>query len=390
MKVSCGIFTNIAPLYSRPLWYQLASSENVDYCFYSSQNGFSGIKTIDINESKSINCDGKLNWFFLKNLFIKNFLFYQTGIISKCVRTNYDAYILYGEMHCISNWLAAMICKIRKKPLLFWGHGLYGNEKFIKKAVRLLYYRIADYHLVYGNRSRNLMIESGFNPDKVYVVYNSLDYNSHKKIYEKRNQVELDQLKKKLFPNSWNLPVVIFIGRLTKEKKISYLLEAIQHNMGKGNCYNCLIVGGGSESDNLRNISSSLGISDLVCFYGPCYDDILNGKFIMMSECCVSPGNVGLTAIHSMSLGTPVITHKNMCDQGPEAETIIQDKTGSFFEENNIISLSYVIEDFIANNKKTLMEMNCLELVREYWNPENQTSVFDKAVLESVKTKYDQ
>jgi len=387
MKKSCGFFTNIAPLYSRPLWYQLSESEKVDYSFYASPCGFSGIKTIDSNESKFANNKGKLEWFFLKNVLFRNVLLYQFGIISKCIRTDYDVYILYGEMYSISGWIAALICKLRKKPVLLLGHGMYGNEKRMKKIVRLLYYRIADYHLVYGNRSKKLMVESGFSPERIFTVYNSLDYNLHNKLYKEKDLGELDDFRRKLFPENSNLPLVMFIGRLTKEKKIQYLLEAISLSRGKGNNYNCLIVGGGSESDNLKNLSESMNISDSVCFYGPSYDENINAKLIMMSECCVSPGNVGLTAIHCLSLGTPVITHSNFFNQGPEVESVIQDKTGLFFEENNVNDLSDVIDDMILNRKKSYMEPNCIGQIAEFWNPMKQASVFDEAVITAVRMR---
>jgi glycosyltransferase involved in cell wall biosynthesis len=385
MKKSCGFFTNIAPLYSRPLWYELSASKEVDYFFYSSKYGFAGIETIDLNESKFVNPIGKLNWRFLKNILIKNILFWQIGIISKCLKTNFDAYILYGEMHNISNWIAALICKIRNKPVLFWGHGFYGNERFIKKNIRILFYKIADYHLVYGNRAKSLMIESGFKPNKIYTVYNSLDYSVHKKLYEERNQYDLEKLKTKLFSDKSELPVILFIGRLTKEKKISYLLEAIWLSKKKGNNYNCLIVGSGRELDNLRDLSNSFEISDSVCFYGPSYDEDINAKLIMMSECCVSPGNVGLTAIHSLSFGTPVITHGNWFNQGPEVEAVIQNETGLFFKENDVYSLSEVIDDLVLNRKKLVMEVNCIKQVKEFWNPMKQAAVFDSAILDSLK-----
>ncbi len=385
MKKSCGFFTNIAPLYSRALWYELSASKEVEYYFYSSRYGFSGIKTMDINESKFANENGKLNWQFLKNIIIKNILFWQIGLISKCLKTNYDAYIIYGEMHNISNWIAALICKMKKKPVLFWGHGFYGNEKFIKKNIRLLFYKIADYHLVYGNRSKRLMIESGFNPDKIYTVYNSLDHSIHKKLYEERNQSDLENLKTKLFSDKSELPVIIFIGRLTKEKKISYLLEAIGLSKKKGNNYHCLIVGGGSEMERLKQLSLSFEIIDSVCFYGPSYDENINARLIMLSECCVSPGNVGLTAIHSLSLGTPVITHSNWFNQGPEVEAVIQDETGLFFCENDVNSLSEAIDDLVLNRKKLLMEPNCLKQIEEFWTPKKQAAAFDEAIINSTR-----
>jgi glycosyltransferase involved in cell wall biosynthesis len=387
MKYRSAIFTNIAPLYSRSLWYKLSSSENIDYSFYSSGKGFSGIKTIDINESKTINQKGLLNWFFLKNFFIGRILVYQSGIISKCLKTDFDAYILSGEMYSISSWIAAIICKIRRKPLLFWGHGLYGDERNIKKIVRNLYYKIADYHLVYGKRSREFMIDSGLNPDKIFTVYNSLDYDAHCKIYEERNLNELLKIKSTLFPENETLPVVLFIGRLTEEKKISYLIEAISLCNNKGNRYNCLIVGGGEKSEDLQKLAVSLGIKDLICFYGPSYDENINSRLIMLSECCVSPGNIGLTAIHSLSLGTPVITHGNFFNQGPEVESVIQDRTGLFFEENNVVNLSEVIDYIIANKKKSSMETFCIEQVKKYWNPINQARIFDEALLDLIKNR---
>jgi glycosyltransferase involved in cell wall biosynthesis len=384
MKKSCGLFTNIAPLYSRPLWYELSSSEIIDYHFYSSKSGFSGIKTIDINESRFINENGKLNWLFLRNIGIGNILFYQIGLITECLRTDYDAYILYGEMHSISNWIAAIICKIRKKPLLFWGHGLYGDEGPFKKSIRLLYYKLADCHLVYGNRSRELMISSGFKQDRVSTVYNSLDYNTHRKLYEEKKNTELHNLKIKLFPHTSDIPVIIFIGRLTREKKILYLLRAINISRKKGNYYNCLIVGGGSEIDSLRQESEYLGIAQSVYFYGPCYDETINSELIMISECCVSPGNIGLTAIHSMSLGTPVITHRNMSNQGPEAEAVIEELTGLFFDEDNVESLSETIDNLIINKKKTTMERNCIGQIDKFWNPSKQAEIFDSTILRLV------
>ena len=105
----------------------------------------------------------------------------------------------------------------------------------------------------------------------------------------------------------------------------------------------------------------------------------------MLADCCVSPGNVGLTAIHSLSLGTPVITHGNYFNQGPEVESVIQNETGLFFKENNVVSLSEVIDDMILNRKKLTMETSCIDQVKKYWNPKNQADIFEKAILDSIK-----
>ncbi len=67
-----------------------------------------------------------------------------------------------------------------------------------------------------------------------------------------------------------------------------------------------------------------------IWLYGACYDEEIIGELIFNAQLCVSPGNVGLTAMHSLVYGTPVITHNNFSNQSPEFEAIIDGKTGSF------------------------------------------------------------
>ena len=55
----------------------------------------------------------------------------------------------------------------------------------------------------------------------------------------------------------------------------------------------------------------NLNLQDQIWFYGACYDESKLGELIFNADLCVSPGNVGLTAVHSMGYGTPVITHNN-------------------------------------------------------------------------------
>jgi glycosyltransferase involved in cell wall biosynthesis len=384
MKIRCGLFTNIAPAYSRPLWNELTASDNVSYYFCSSSVGFAGIQTIDPDESKHVNTNGKFDWSFVRNIYFKEILLYQKGMVLKCLRSDYDAYIFNGEMYCISTWISSLILAFRRKPVLFWGHGIYGNEKYIKKFLRILFYKLADSHLVYGNRAKDLMVRSGFSELKVFCVYNSLDYRMHKELYRNTGSDELELLRKRVFPQNSKLPVIIFIGRLTRQKKISLLLEAIRMCREKGNDYNCLIVGTGPELKNLIHLSLSFGITDLMNFYGSSYDETTNLKLLMLADCCVSPGNVGLTAIHSLSAGTPVITHHNYYNQNPEVEAVVHDKTGLLFEENNVTSLSATIDNMILSSRKLEMKSNCIEQIDKLWNPINQASVFDEAVMKSV------
>lgn len=377
--ITAGIFTNIAPLYVEPLWKKLLNAENIQFTFISSVIGHEGIKVIHVdsflNDPKA-----REHWRFVKNLYIGSALLYQQGLIKEVFKNDFDVYIFSGEMYNLSTWIAAILCRIRKKTVFMWGHGYYGNEKFFKKFLRLTFYKLANYHFLYGNRARLKLIELGFQADKLFTVYNSLNYNEHKLIYEKRNLNELKQLKKQLFPKGSQYPVLLFIGRLTKKKNISLLIIAIKHLKEKGKYFNCILIGDGEDKESLISLVKDYKLENNIYFYGPNYEDSQSGKMIMLADCCVSPGNVGLTAIHCMALGTPVITHNNFYKQMPEVEAVIDGKTGFFFKENNIENLTQVIEIFYEPDQKKNMESDCLAVIAQKFNPENQCNIISNAI----------
>jgi glycosyltransferase involved in cell wall biosynthesis len=48
-------------------------------------------------------------------------------------------------------------------------------------------------------------------------------------------------------------------------------------------------------------------LDDFIVFYGESYNERELAPLIALADVCVSPGNVGLTAIHALTYGTPVI-----------------------------------------------------------------------------------
>lgn len=229
---------------------------------------------------------------------------------------------------------------------------------------------------MYERRGKKILIDHGFKPDNLYVVFNSLDYDAHKLLNQKLQG--LDKKNVFTFFSDSSLPVVIFIGRLTKEKKLNMLLEAINQVNDETTKVNLVIMGDGSERNNLEE-TGKVGLDNKwLYFTGACYDEEEIGKYISMSDLCVSPGNVGLTAIHSMSFGTPVATHDNMCNQGPEAGAIIDGYNGFFFKENDVNDLKNKIEEWINNIDRNLVRERSYEIVDKYYNPHYQLTVFER------------
>ena len=125
-----------------------------------------------------------------------------------------------------------------------------------------------------------------------------------------------------------------------------------------------------------------MGLTDNVWFHGASYDEEENARLIYNADLCVSPGNVGLTAIHSLTFGTPVLTHNNFTRQMPEFEAIKDGVTGAFFMQDNEESLASQIDNWFQKNKDIRDEIraNCYEVIDSEWNPYYQMEIFKKVL----------
>jgi glycosyltransferase involved in cell wall biosynthesis len=377
MKKTVKLFTSIPSHYRKPIWALLLNNKETLYKFYYGTNSKSGIEYIDFNQDVFEEVKDQLNP--IKNLWHRSTYIWQIGVISESFRNDYSIAIFLGNMYCISTWIASIICKLRGKKVVFWGHGLYGNEGKLKLFTRILFYKLADYHLLYERRAKKLMTLRAFEPEKLYVVFNSLDYEKH--IYLRKNCNKRQKSDVFNFFQNPTIPILIFIGRLTPQKKLEILINAINTlNSDKIN-YNLLLIGAGSEEAKLKALSEKGLENNWIHFYGDCYDENVISQYLSLSDLCVSPGNVGLTAIHSLSYGTPVCTHSNMNNQMPEAEAIIDGFNGFFFQENSASSLADSISNWFINNlDRNQIRENCYHIIDKYYNPYYQLSVFSRLV----------
>lgn len=302
---------------------------------------------------------------------------WQPKVVSQLFK-EYDHYILLGDTHALSTWMFCILARTLKpqKKVYFWSHGWYGKETKLEKFLKKIMMRLPNGGVFcYGNYARNLMIKEGFNPDKLYTIHNSLSYD---KQIELRKNLKNSAIFTEHFGNdNKNL---IFIGRLTPVKKLDQCLKAVAICRNHGMNYNITFIGSGNMQEKLKSLTAELHLEHQVWFYGPCYDEQVLSSLIYNADLCVSPGNIGLTAIHSMVFGTPCITHNDFKYQMPEFESIKEGVTGAFFKRDDINSLAESIDDWFTahSNKREEIRAACMKEIDEEWNPYFQINVLKK------------
>src|SRR5258708_11373352 len=219
-----AIVSNCIPHYRTSIYHLLSISKSNEYTIITGTKMNIELKVAN-NALASIKPEeGGIRWIQVKNIWFFNRFLWQKGLLRNLRQSNYDTIIMLGTMYYLSTWVAAILWRMRGKRIVFWTHGFLREEKNILGSFRTIFYKLAHQFLFYGHRGKDIMVTKGFDPTKIKIVYNSLDYDNQIKIRES-NQ---DTIPIVHFKNS-GLPTIGYIGRVLKQKKLHILVETVKN-----------------------------------------------------------------------------------------------------------------------------------------------------------------
>ena len=361
----CCIF-NIGPHYRAPIYKLMDQELKCD--FYFGDRVESPIKLMDYTALK-----GYKKTVTNKKVLGTGFV-WQTSIW-KLVFKPYEHYIISSNETYLSNWILLLVGKILGKKIYPWSHGMKGVTKGRSKFLKKYFYKLSEKTLLYGQYAKNYMIEEGFKEDKLVLINNSLDYDLQIGILDSLSKSDIYT---NYFGNKY--PVIIYIGRLQKRKKLDLLVRALEKLNKNGVHCNLVFIGKDVDNSNIQVLVEDLKLQEHVWFYGPSYDEKEIGELLFNAHVCVSPGPIGLTAIHAATYGLPIVTNDDFIRQMPEHEIIEHGKTGSFFKNDNFQDLCNEIERWIKIGSQDRIELRkkVQQRVKQGYNPKYQMEVLKK------------
>ena len=358
----CCIF-NYAPLYRKSIYLKIDNEFDAQFYFSDMK---SDIAQMNYNDFKhypktvhDIKLFGRFNW--------------RRNILSLPFK-KYECYLVIGDF-TLSYIPFLILCHLLGKKVYAWGHG---SKSFSGRIGWYLkwFYKHCDLFFTYSEGGKKRLIDLGIPSNKLDVIYNSLNTG----VISQKQLSYKSSLLREHFNNEY--PTLLFIGRLTKVKRLDWIIEAQAYHKSKGINYNVLIIGDGKERETLQNLVSEKNLNDRVWFYGQCYDDTELSTLLYNADLCVSPGNVGLTALHSMSYGTPVISNNDFETQMPEYETIVVGKTGDLYQKDNFEDFCMKIEHWLKNNTdREQTRKNCYAIINDKFNSEYQINLLKSRII---------
>ena len=287
----------------------------------------------------------------IKSFGFKKYIF-QPGYLKYSIFSKENIFIFHFNPYAISTVLFSFILRLRGKKVIFWTHGWTKKERGLKLFVRNFYYKLANYIFLYDEKAKSMGIKYKFAPQKLVVINNSLDYEKQRILYTKL-------LKTK--PKTHLKPYFLIISRLIKSPRIDIAIKALELllNNNKEIDAKLIIIGEGPELNNLKYLSENLNLD--VDFKGAIYQEEILSKYIYNSISVVSPGKVGLLALHSLVYNKSVITHSDYNYQMPEFQALLETKNCFLFEKDDIKSCANAMKEAINFPKKLKYDSSIFE-----------------------------
>ena len=394
-SIKISIFPDNFALYRIPVFNEIGKLPNVMLTVYSSQQspllGSVKIAGTQINQDQPVTFRIEK----ASHIFFGKYRIWTKGLLKALFQNEFDLIITWGDVVNLSTWFSLIFAKMTGKKLVLWTHGVYGNEKIIKKFSRIFFYSLADSILLYGNKAKAILESFGVNKDKLFVIYNSLNYDYQKQLRGFFKKEKLALITNKIFPEYTDrTKILLFIGRLVPTKKLDVALEAIKILNSKADIYRMVVIGDGPMRRFYEDQAIRYGLRNKVRFLGEVYDERLLAKYFLISDLGIYPGSVGLFAVHAHAYGLPVCTHdESFSRQKPESEIIQDGQTGFFFRENDSSDLAYKIENWFHQNlNQQDIKKACILRVEKAYNPKNQSKIF-RCMLSycgfSIKNEFD-
>lgn len=374
-KIKIAIITNIIPSY-RERFYDIVL-ENDTYeieVFCQAKIEGSNIKSSHEKYGKKINILSSYSPFNSERLVIQILPFFK-------LFKNFDVLVVDGNLRHITQAILSTIFKIFGKKIVVWSNVYtFGGSKQ-KQTFRLKWWKMFDNFLMYTEKDVAELIKMDFKNKNILAINNGLNQNLIDVQRQSWNNDLLMKFKRKNNINSEN--IFISSGRVNKVNEHALTIEAIKIIKKAIPDILWVVIGNGSELENLKDISRKDGLDNNILWLGEIYEEEKKCPWFLISKAFVHSGPIGLSLFNAFGYSLPVITHDCVSYHGPEFSLFDKGKTGYLFQYKNANDLALKIIDATQRDIEVYeIRKNVYDIVRT----KNNTDIMASQFLKMIKS----
>ena len=276
--------------------------------------------------------------------------------------------VLEMNPRIISNWYLLLRRKWSKKETVLWGHAWPRNGKDSKSDLLRQQMRKLVNSIVVYTKQQQQELQFKMSKKLIYAAPNALIS------------------KNEMVPVSENPRNLIYVGRLTKAKKVLFLVKAFSAIVEYlPEDVQLLVVGEGEEKEEISSYIKEQRLESRVQLLGHIYDQhVLKGLYAN-SIMSVSPGYVGLSITQSFGFGVPMLISKGE-PHSPEIEAAIDGENALFYDSDDIDSFrESVLSIFSSRDEWIKSRSSISKFCVERYTVEVMAQVFINLVAKDVR-----
>lgn len=313
------------PEYRTSLYENITQIGDVDLYVKASKTDVDGLSSISLID-KNFKADLSLS---------EHYLFKKKLIVQKGLKLNelkkFDVVVITGNPRYINNYVYILYCRILGIKIIWWGQGWSANSSKLSYTIRMAISRIANGFIFYTDNEREISKKNIFYNKNSTALNNGLDL------------VKIDSAIKKnaskICKGVSEILNLVFIGRVNNKSNILFLLESLLRIDFQ---IKLTVIGDGELLKQAQEFCDKNKLIN-VKFEGAIYNEDSLAKILLVQDCFIYPGAVGLSLIHAYLYSLPAIVHSNYREHMPEVIAFDDNKNGFCFKKDSIDSLLNIL-----------------------------------------------
>lgn len=290
---------------------------------------------------------------------------------SEIRRDRYDAVWLYGYNYA-AYVIALLAAKTKGLPILMRSATHLGLrrsvwKRWLRDSVLSIAYRWVDGFTAIGTANRAYYRALGVPEEKIFDVSNTVDNDRF--IAASTCSREQRVAIRKQYGLSIDRPVVLYASKFIRRKHPDVVIRAMACLRDRGFAATLFMVGAGEMEQELRNLSTSLGIMDSVVFGGFINQAALPRVYAGCDVFVLPSENEpwGLIVNEAMCAGIPVVVSDEV---GCVADLVKDGVNGYQIKPGDMHSLAMALEKLLSDKaRREQMGAASLSIIRD-WNYE--------------------
>lgn len=255
-----------------------------------------------------------------------------------------DVLVLTWDTHYTSLIPTLQRARLHGIRTVLWGHGVSKSESWLRRTIRERVGRLSDALLFYSHSAADQFRKREPNAERIFVAANAIDQNP---IQAARQDWLRDPDRLARFRAEQHLnhgPVILFASRLEAANRLDELVNALPKLTREFPRLTVVIIGNGDQEERrLRELAAQMKVREHLRFLGAIYEEETLAPWFMSSDLYCYPSNIGLSVLHALGYGLPVITGSQLEKHNPEIEHLKHNVNGLLYPSGNPDALAHTL-----------------------------------------------